>query len=149
MWRSVGPGENFRRSIRLEQSDRTCWTIQTHSEELNWASRRTFHEINLLRLVRLTKSSTFGLGLKVPAYVQRKAKKCSRSAIHKQPVFLFTCIVCFNVVDAFAVLGPVHTIIRIFFRKSILCLHESAFRQHKSSEVPFPETVKARPHESG
>ena len=55
----------------------------------------------------------------------------------------------YDVVDAFAVLGPVHTIIRIFFRKSILCLHEAAFRQHKSSEVPFPETVKARPHESG
>ena len=94
------------------------------------------------------KSSTFGLGLKVPAYVQRTVKKCPRSAIHMQPVFLITCIVYFNVVDAFAVLGPVHTIIRIFFRKSILCLHESAFRQHKSSEVPFRETVKARPHES-
>ena len=106
MWRSVCPGENFRRSIRLEQSDRRCWTIQTHSKELNWASRRTFHEINSLRLVRLMKSSTFGLGLKVPAYVQRTEKKCSRSAIHMQPVFLFTCIVCFNVVNTKAVRFP-------------------------------------------
>ena len=37
------------------------WTIQTHSDELNWARRQTFHELNSLSLVRLMKSSTFGL----------------------------------------------------------------------------------------
>ena len=45
------PGEyHFRRSfIRLKQTDRTCWTIQTHSDELNWARRGTFHKLNSLR----------------------------------------------------------------------------------------------------
>ena len=44
------PGEyHFRRSfIRLKQTDRTCWTIQTHSDELNWARRGTFHKLNSL-----------------------------------------------------------------------------------------------------
>ena len=37
------------------------WTIQTHSDELNWARRQTFHELNSLSLVPLMKSSTFGL----------------------------------------------------------------------------------------
>ena len=46
--------------LLLKQTERTCWTIQTHSEELNRARRQTFHELNL---VRLMKSSTFGLGL--------------------------------------------------------------------------------------
>ena len=65
MWRSTFvPGMIFRRSIRLKQTDRTCWTIQTHSDELNWASSRTFHELHSQSLVRLMKSSTFGLGLR-------------------------------------------------------------------------------------
>ena len=38
-------------------------TIQTHSDELNWARSRNFHEINSLSLVCLMKSSTFGQGL--------------------------------------------------------------------------------------
>ena len=44
------PGDDhFRRSfIRLKQTDRTCWTIQTHSDELNWARRGTFHKLNSL-----------------------------------------------------------------------------------------------------
>jgi len=51
MWRTTFVPETiFRRSIRLEQTDKTCWTIQTHSDELNWARRRTFHELNSLRL---------------------------------------------------------------------------------------------------
>ena len=54
------PETMFRRPIRLKQTDRTSWTIQTHS---NWARRRTFHELNSLSLVRLIKSSTFDLGL--------------------------------------------------------------------------------------
>ena len=29
------PETIFRRSIRLKRTDRTCWTIQTHSDELN------------------------------------------------------------------------------------------------------------------
>ena len=33
-------------SIRPKQTDRTSWTIQTHSDELNRARRRTFHEVN-------------------------------------------------------------------------------------------------------
>ena len=66
MWKSTFVPETiFRRSIRLEQTDRTCWTIQTHSDELNWARRRTFHEVNSISLVRLMKMSTFGLGLTV------------------------------------------------------------------------------------
>ena len=32
-----------------EATDRTCWTIQTHSDELHCARRRTFHELNSLR----------------------------------------------------------------------------------------------------
>ena len=59
----VCPETIFKRSIRLKQTNRTCWTIQTHSDELNWARRRTFHELNTLSLIRLMKSSTFGLGL--------------------------------------------------------------------------------------
>ena len=43
------------------QTDRKCWTIQTHSDELNWAKRRTCHERNSLSLVRIMKSLTFGL----------------------------------------------------------------------------------------
>ena len=48
------------------QKDRTCWTsIQTHSDELNWARRWTFHERNSLSLVRLMKSSTFRGGSRI------------------------------------------------------------------------------------
>ena len=44
----------FRRSISLKQTNRTCWTIQTHSDELKWARHRTqFHELTPLSLVRL------------------------------------------------------------------------------------------------
>ena len=49
----------------LKQTDRTRWTIQTHSaDELNWARRRIFYELNSLSLFRLMKTSTFGLGLR-------------------------------------------------------------------------------------
>ena len=52
--------------------DRTCWMIhQTHSNERNWARRRTFHELNSLSLVRLIKSLTFGLG---PTKVETRAR---------------------------------------------------------------------------
>ena len=37
--------------------------MQTHSDELNWDRRRTFHELNSLSLVHLMKSSTFEPGL--------------------------------------------------------------------------------------
>ena len=40
-----GPKTIFRRSIRLMQTDRKCWTIQTNSDELNWARRRTFCDL--------------------------------------------------------------------------------------------------------
>ena len=33
------------RSVRLKQRDRTCWTIQTHSDELNWAKHQSFHDL--------------------------------------------------------------------------------------------------------
>ena len=36
---------------------------RSHSDELNWVRRRTFHELNSLSLVRLMKSSMFGVGL--------------------------------------------------------------------------------------
>ena len=41
------------RSIPLKQTDRTSWTIQSHSDELNWARRPTFHELNSLCLDHL------------------------------------------------------------------------------------------------
>ena len=64
MWTSTDlPETIFRCSIRLLQTDTTCWTIQIHSDKLNGARRRTFHELNSLSLFRLMKSSTFGLGL--------------------------------------------------------------------------------------
>ena len=50
----VCPGDDLQ---RLYPSD------QTHPVELNLAWRRTFHERDSLSLVRLMKSSTFGLGL--------------------------------------------------------------------------------------
>ena len=64
MWSSTFVPETiFRRSLRLKQTDRRFWTIQTHSDELNWARSRTFHELNWLSLVLLMKSSSFGLGV--------------------------------------------------------------------------------------
>ena len=39
------PETIFRRSVCLKQTDRRCWTIQTHLDELNWARRRTLHEL--------------------------------------------------------------------------------------------------------
>ena len=66
MWRSTFDSEILKGSIRLKQTNqtnRTCGTIQAHSDELNWASSRAFHELNSLRLIHLMKSSTFGLGL--------------------------------------------------------------------------------------
>ena len=43
----------------------SCKKMETHSDELNWARLRTFHELNSLSLVRLMKwSTTFGLGLR-------------------------------------------------------------------------------------
>ena len=45
--------------------ERTCWMIQTHSDEVNLGRRRTFHELNSLSLARLMKSSTFGLGVRL------------------------------------------------------------------------------------
>ena len=38
-----------------KQTDRTSWTIQTPSDELYRARRRTFHEVNSLSLVLLIK----------------------------------------------------------------------------------------------
>ena len=57
-------GVNTNRSIHRKQTHRTCWTIETHSDELTWARRGTFHELISLSLVRLMKSSTFGQGLR-------------------------------------------------------------------------------------
>ena len=37
--------------------DRTCWTIQTHSEDLHSARRRTFHELNSLRALSIEPKS--------------------------------------------------------------------------------------------
>ena len=51
------------RSTFVPETDRTCWTIQTHSDQLYWARRRTFHELNSLSFLRPMKSSTFGLVL--------------------------------------------------------------------------------------
>ena len=42
----VFPETIFKRSFRLKQTHRTCWTI--HSDEHNLARRRTFHELNSL-----------------------------------------------------------------------------------------------------
>ena len=70
IWRSTFLTETiFRCSIRPkqtpQQTDRTSWTIQTHSDELNRARRRTFDEVNSLSLVRFLKRSRYGLGLRV------------------------------------------------------------------------------------
>lgn len=59
---AVCPGEDLQTKL-LKQTDRICCKIQTLSDELNWARRRTFHELNSLSLVRLIKSSMFGSGL--------------------------------------------------------------------------------------
>ena len=48
----VSPGDVLRRSIRLKQTNRTCWT-QTRSDELRLARHRTFHELNSLALRNL------------------------------------------------------------------------------------------------
>ena len=65
MWRSTFVPETiFRRSIRLKKTGGTCWTIQTHSDQLNWARCRNLRELNSLSLARVIKSSTFCLGLK-------------------------------------------------------------------------------------
>ena len=88
MWRSsFVPEMIFTRSIRLKQTDGTCWarwTIQTHLDELNWDRRRTFYELNSLTvsLVHLMKSSTFALGLTV--YVNHISKKGSIIWIESQ-----------------------------------------------------------------
>ena len=50
VWTSMFVPETiFRCSIRLKQTERTCWTIQTHSDEPTWARRRTFHGLNSLK----------------------------------------------------------------------------------------------------
>ena len=61
-----------------------------------------------------------------------------------QLIFLITCIVCFNVVNAFAVLGPVHTIILVFFRNCILCSHESAISAHKTGESAHRDRARLK-----
>ena len=53
-----------------EETDRTCWTNQTHSGELNCPRRGTFHELNSLSLVRLMKSSTLGLDLRLKILIK-------------------------------------------------------------------------------
>ena len=67
MWRStfVDPGDDVQTFYPSEatrfETDTTCWTILTHSDEVNWNRRWTFHELNSLSLVRLMQSSTFRL----------------------------------------------------------------------------------------
>ena len=64
MWRSTFVPETIsRRSIRLEQTDRTCWKTQLLQTNLTGPGRLFFHESNSLSLVRLIKSSAFGIGL--------------------------------------------------------------------------------------
>ena len=53
----------FKGDVFQCNADRTCLMIQTHSDEVNLGSRRTFHELNSLNLARPMKSSTFRLGL--------------------------------------------------------------------------------------
>ena len=50
----------------LKRTDKAYFnlTIQTHSHELDLARRRAFHELNSLTLVRLMKSSKFGLSFR-------------------------------------------------------------------------------------
>ena len=64
MWRSTFVPETIsRRSIRLELTDRTCWKTQLLQTNLTGPGRLFFHELNSLSLVRLIKSSAFGIGL--------------------------------------------------------------------------------------
>ena len=52
----------LRRSIRPKQTDRTSWTIQTHSDELNRARRRTFRNC-IARVVQFTVITSLSLNL--------------------------------------------------------------------------------------
>ena len=57
MWRSTFVPETiFRRFIRLKQTERTRWTIQTHSDELNWARRHERNSLSLTRWAYLARS---------------------------------------------------------------------------------------------
>ena len=49
----------FKISVHLKQTDKLI------AQLIIIAKRRTFHELNTLSLVRLMKSSTFGLGYKL------------------------------------------------------------------------------------
>ena len=71
---TFAPETIFRRSIRLKWRDRTCWTIQTHSDKLTWVRRKTFLELNSLSLVRFLKSSMFGLALRATTMTTAKLK---------------------------------------------------------------------------
>ena len=85
----------FRRSfIRLKQTDRTCWTIETHSDELNWGRRQTFHELNSLSLVHLMKISptvkeAWNARILTATALQKK-HACTASA---QPIITMYCLI--------------------------------------------------------
>ena len=53
----------LRRSIHQNQMDRMCWTIQTHSDKLDWPRHHTFHELNTLRACLQGERVTLVLGL--------------------------------------------------------------------------------------
>ena len=66
MWSSTFVPETiFRRSFSLNQTDRKCWTIGSHSDERTRLSKTSNFSwtYNSLSLVGLMKSLTFGLGL--------------------------------------------------------------------------------------
>ena len=65
MWRSTFVPETiFKRSIRLKQTDRTRWTIQTHSDELSWARRHERNSLSLTRWAYLARSVSTTLSRK-------------------------------------------------------------------------------------
>ena len=64
MWRwTFVPETIFRGFFCLKQTDGTCWTIQTHANELNWDRRWTFHKLSSRSLVHFMKCSALGAGL--------------------------------------------------------------------------------------
>ena len=99
IWRSTFVLETiFRRSfIRLKQTDRTCWTIQTHSDELNRARRQTFHELNSISLVYLIKISptvkeAWNARILTATALQKK-KKTRMHCFCVQPIITMYCLI--------------------------------------------------------
>ena len=62
---NIGPQEDLQTFNPSEADGQNVLLVDpTHSDEVNRARRRTFHEFNSLTLIRLMKSSTFDRSLR-------------------------------------------------------------------------------------